>query len=256
MNRNSKETQSTSFGFGYSGRKIWFRNFWRRQSGYFIRPGDYDGQVAGQPDVVFRPDVRTITFLASINYGFNHRKFSNMAALWQLEKQKKSAGSFTAGLLLAHASFEAERPLIPEQWEGNFTAESFITSYRMRLVGANVGYLHTFAFLHSKRLFFSTAFIPGISYQFGTAFNQKENATIRKRKVGYQAEGRIIIGYNHKNWYVTLSTVTYQLSSIFNEQNPTFQSYTFSRLMFGYKFRVSKADRHEAKELRKQKSLR
>jgi hypothetical protein len=232
----------TSIGFGLTTRKLWFRNFYRRTQGYFIQnpeyfDPDFDPNVDPYPN---RPDMRTSVYYASLNYGFNNRKFSNMAALWQLERQKKSAGSFTVGLTFSLADFTADSLLVPAAFIDNFEPADLSVNLDFLLAGINAGYLHTFVFGRSSDFFVSVAVVPGLSYQRAIARAQgsvNENQ-LSKNTAGIHGEGRVVLGYNGNRWYASLSSVGYAISSNFSDVNPFSQGYTFSRIMVGYKFKM------------------
>jgi hypothetical protein len=244
------ETAMRSFGFGLTGRKLWFRNFYQKTQGYYVENPWYFNPNFN-PEVDFYPsrsDVTSTVYYANLNYGFNHRKFSNMAALWQLERQKKSAGSFTVGATLSLAYYNADSALIPSRYQHLFEGRDFITDFEFALVGINGGYLHTFAFGKQRKLFINLAFIPGISYQGGQAYSAITENTLNRQTIGAQVEGRLVFGYNGDRWYSSMSSVGYVISSNFEETNPFSQGYSFFRFVVGYKFLMPE---HNIKVLKK-----
>jgi len=249
-NPKKGETSMRSFGFGLTGRKLWFRNFYQKTQGYYVENPWYFNPNFN-PEVDFFPsrsDVTSTVYYANLNYGFNHRKFSNMAALWQLERQKKSAGSFTVGATLSLATYSADSALIPSRYQDLFEGRDFVTNFEFALIGLNGGYLHTFAFGKQRKLFVNLAFIPGLSYQAGTAYSAVTESTQTKRAPGAQLEGRLVFGYNGDRWYGSMSSVGYVISTNFEETNPFSQGYSFFRFVVGYKFLMPE---HNIKLLKK-----
>jgi len=245
-------TEAKSFGFGLTGRKFWFRNFWKKYKGYYMQNPDYfnpnfDPLVDEYPE---RSDLETTIYFANLNYGFNYRRFSNTASLWQLEKQKKSAGSFTAGLSFAYTRYGADSSLIIPEWRENFEEDAIIKSYNLTLFGVNGGYLHTFSMFRKKNLFISLALIPGLSYQVGKAVVGEEEIEVKRESIGTQTELRFVLGYNHKRWYTSFSGNFYLISNNFAEKNTIFQDYSFLRFMLGYKIKLRKTKSRFLKELR------
>lgn len=247
---NKGETIMNSLGFGLTGRKFWFRNFYQKTKGYYLdnptyfNP-DFNPAVDSYPS---RSDVSSTLYYANLNYGFNHRRFSNMAALWQLERQKKSAGSFTAGLTFSVAKYNADSALVPSAFQDYFEGRDFITDFRFGMVGVNGGYLHTFSLFKSRKFFISLALIPGISYQRGETYSSQTGAREKNYAFGAHAEGRFVLGYNGSRWYSSISSVAYAVSSRFSETNPFSQGYSFFRLVVGYKFLMPE---HNIKFLKK-----
>jgi len=234
------KTNSQSIGFGLTGRKFWFRNFWKKYDGYYMsNPEYYDPDFNPQTDeYILRPDLHNRIYFANLNYGFNYLKFSNMASLWQLEKQKKSAGSFTLGLSFAYNEYSSDSALIIPEWEDNFNNDALIAKFNLMLIGINGGYLHTFSLFKRRRLFISLALIPGLSFQTGKTFHENGTNLHRKNMIGLQNEARFVLGYNHERWYTSLSTIGYFIANNFAKDNSINQDYTFFRFMIGYKFKL------------------
>jgi hypothetical protein len=232
------ETEATSFSFGLTMRKLWFRNFFQHMRGYhlenptIINPG-FDPQTDNYP---YRPDVTTTVYFASINYGFNYRRYSHMASLWQLERQRKSAGSFTAGLSYAYNTYSADSALVPRAFQERFENQQFVLGYIKNVVGINLGYLYTLALGNDGRFFISLALIPGLSYQHERAFYDNDLPAQTFNGAGVHAELRGSLGYNGDKWYVAASLAGYAIASAFEGQNPSSVGYGFGRLAIGYKF--------------------
>lgn len=245
INRNyhktaNVNTKARSFGFGLTGRKFWFRNFWKKYKGYYMANPYYndepfDPTVDNYPQ---RNDLSTSIYFANLNYGFNYKRYSNMASMWQLEKQKKSAGSFTAGLSYANIRYKADSTLVLKKWRDNFEDDALIKSYSLNLIGLNAGYLHTFAMFKRKRLFLSGALIPGLSYQWAKAKLENNLPEVNKEMIGFQTNIRIVLGYNCNRWYTSLSGNLYVITNNISENSSISQDYTFIRFMVGYKFKV------------------
>jgi len=161
-----------------------------------------------------------------------------VASLWQLEKQKRSAGSFTTGLSFAYINYAADSSLIIPEWKENFNEDALIKEFNLTVIGINGGYLHTFSMFKRRRLFLSLALIPGLSYQTGKAFHESGDNPPRKNMIGLQNEARIVLGFSHKRWYTSLSTISYFIANSFAKENSINQNYAFFRFMIGYKIKM------------------
>lgn len=232
------ETKMSSLGFGLTGRKFWFRNFYQKTQGYYLENPEYfyPDFNALTDDYPSRSDMRSTLYYANVNYGFNHRRFSNMASLWQLERQKKSAGSFTVGVSFSIASYGADSALVPSKYQSFFSGSDFITDFDFLMLGLNGGYLHTFAFGKKRKLFISLALVPGLSYQSGSSYSNVTDETKNQQTIGAHGEARLIFGYNGDRFYGSVSSVSYVVSSSFHDSNPFTQGYSFFRFVVGYKF--------------------
>jgi len=234
------ETSMQSLGFGLTSRKFWFRNFFQKTQGYYLENPEYlnpnfNAQTDNYPH---RSDIRATIYYAVLNYGFNHRRYSNNAALWQLERQKKSAGSFTAGLTFSYATYSADSALVPSKYRDFFSERDFITAFDFTMLGLNGGYLHTFSFTKSKKFFLSLALIPGVSYQRGSSFSEVSDVAKDKYAFGLHVEARISFGYNGDVWYSSITSTGYAVSTAFDDTNPFTQGYSFFRFVVGYKIRM------------------
>jgi hypothetical protein len=233
------QTEAQTFGFGLTGRKFWFRNFFQRFQGYYLEnpwyyEPDFDVLNGIYPH---RNDVVTSTYFANINYGFNHQRFSNTASLWQIERQKKSAGSFTVGASYARIGFGADSALIPSFLE-DFPNDARITRLSFHLLGINGGYLHTFAIGKKRKWFVSLALIPGLNMQVGNVEVENGNGTVQKSSLGSLTEARIVLGYNGDKWYVTTSGITYNIVNRYAEETPMSNLYSTGRFVVGYRFKM------------------
>ncbi len=237
---NKGETTARSISFGLTMRKFWFRNFYQRMQGYHMDNPTY---VNPEFNPVFdqypyRSDLKTTIYFASINYGFNYRRYSHMASLWQLERQRKSAGSFTAGISYAYNSYGADSSLVPSEVQDRFANRDFLVGYFRNIFGLNIGYLYTLAFGNDGKFFISLALIPGLSYQFERAYYDNGLPAESLNGIGVHSEIRGSLGYNGNQWYTTASLAVYVIASAFEGQNPGSVGYGFGRFVVGYKFRL------------------
>jgi hypothetical protein len=231
---NKGKSENSSIGFGLTMRKFWFRNFYEWNKGYHV--ANYKDFYPELQTIPYREDITTSIYYATINYGFNHYRFSNMASMWQLERQQKSAGSFTAGVTFAYTEMNADSSLVSYDFEQfvNDTIAS-IKRYRTRVYGINFGYLHTFALSKNKKWFVSLALIPGFSYQNITVNGEGEGES-NSHVPGFQGEARVSLGYNGDKWYYGIVYRAYNITNNIHRHYPTSQIYDYFRFYFGYRF--------------------
>jgi hypothetical protein len=243
-------TQLRNFGFGITMRKITFRNFYQTTQGYYLaNPGYFNPDFNPQTDAYpHRDDLRSTVYYATLNYLFNHKTFSNNAALFQLERQKKSAGTFVTGATYSYVTYRADSALVPAEYQYLFLGNNFITSLYVNLIGANFGYMHTFVLTKNYKFFYSLGIIPGLSYQHGAAYYGNGQAPANRSALGLHAEGRMTFGYNGDTWYAATSIVGYALAGRIHEVNPYNQGFSFLRFSVGYRF---KKFQHNNKQLQK-----
>jgi hypothetical protein len=224
-------------GFGLTYRRLAFRNFFERNKGYFLNNTDaWLPSIANSPNPYYlRPDIETHTYFSSLNYTFNYKHFSNNAALWQLERQKKRAGSLVLGLSYIFNSFYADSSIVPTTGIDTFPRNNN-TYFSLNAIGVNTGFVGTLPFFKSKKWFLSGALIPGISYQFGHLTIEDLGAVKAKKLIGVQSEFRIAVGYNGDKYYAGLSYRAYGNVNAVNKQDPMNITNTFGRVYFGYRF--------------------
>lgn len=233
-------TDMRSVGFGLTGRKLLFRNFYHQTHGFYLTNPEYINPSfnPATDNYPFRSDVQSTVYYATLNYCFNHRKFSSIASLWQLERQQKSAGSFITGVSFSLAGYQSDSALFPQRLKNNFEKEDAITDFKYALYGVNAGYVHTFAFGRSRKFFLSLGLIPGISFQSGSSYSTTSGNRLYKNTVGLHTEARYSLGYNGDKWYAALCGTSYAVTSTFEGENPLAQGYFFSRIAIGHKFKM------------------
>jgi len=107
------------------------------------------------------PDMRSNLIHASGYYIFKPKKFSNMAAQGENERQLKSGGSFFAVLGFYYDNLMLNKGLIPASEAKNFVSQVNLVQLTSRSFSLNGGYAHTFVFL--KNMYFAMYFAPGLA---------------------------------------------------------------------------------------------
>jgi hypothetical protein len=202
-------TDHFNLGFGITGRKWWFRNFIARYNGYYVEdPTAID--TAWDPGEAYpvRNDLGSFTYLASFNYGFNYRRYSHNAFLWQLERQKRSQGTWVAGVTFWYNSLSSDSSLVPAYIRADFPDAANFNQVNRIILSLNGGYSYTLALW--KKGFLSGLLVPGITMQrqvffFPDGLANKDTDW----GLGLMAEFRVALGYNGDTWYTSLSYGNY-----------------------------------------------
>lgn len=239
ISREDPELGSTNgfgFTFGFTKRRLWFRTFYQDNKGYYLSSDFNDFNKRKNKDKI-RPDIRNEIFFASLYYGFNYKKFSYMAALWQIEKQKKSAASFTGGITFAKDRISGDSSLIPRPLlEGDSTLTPF-TSNGNYYYAINFGGAGTVVI--AKHFFLSGTFIPGISLQHGTWKDENGNSFKKNLVSSFALDLKIGGGYVGDKFYCGLNFFSNQLTSYGQgESLEISQDYVNFRIFAGYRFTV------------------
>ena len=168
------KTKGLGLSFGLTKRRLWFRTFYEKNSGFHVTSTHQLPDIANE---WVRPDITSETFYASAYYGFNYRKFSYMAALWQIEKQKKTSATLIGGLSYLRDKISSDSSLVPSVLVPKSEENNKILQSNNHYFLFNIGTAATIVI--RKNYFVTASFIPGISYQYGK-WKNSENTTFNK----------------------------------------------------------------------------
>jgi hypothetical protein len=225
--------------FGITGRRLWFYNFVQSHQGMYLSAASLPNMQVPGPALgsIIRPDLSSFTYFASLNYVFNHRRYSQMAALWQLDRQKRSRGTLVAGLSVFLNRLGADSLLLPSSLEGEFVFPTDFTSSVSRNLGFNVGYLHTFVV--KKKFFLHLGLVPAAVWQ-KKSYYLEDREMLTRQSVEMVNETRLVLGYNGIKNYTGISFTNYYFSeNLFQDKFSYLDySYSFVRIFYGFRLKV------------------
>lgn len=236
-------TENFGIGFGFTMPKWYFRNFLEQYSGYHITNPDlirfgYLDSIGMYP---YRSDIITTRYYASFNWVFNSDNYSNMASLWQLERQEKSAGSFVLGATFGRSVLWGDSTFVPFKQRENFADIMDINYMTASTFTINTGYQYTFVLSNSKKWFLHLGLNPGLGLSSGTAVEQVNDRFIDyPTKLAFSNEGRFIVGYNGDKWYFGYTAINYLTVDASSNANPLSNFNNYNRLYLGYRFTLPK----------------
>lgn len=199
-------TRSQGVGLGYTGRRLWFRGFWNTSSGFY----------AEQPEVLvkdwkdgdawpYRKDLKAETWMGSLNYALSKkRRYSQVAALTQMERQRRSAGTWVAGASFWLTRMSTDSTLVPVTGDLAFAPEARIVASRRTLIGATIGYTHTFVI--GRKGFIHLSLLTGAASSDQTRTLQGEARLPAQKGLSSITEFKGGIGFNGDRWYSSLTT--------------------------------------------------
>ena len=231
-NEESKETYGNTRSFDFQT-NMYLRKFsidlsYVRYGGYFMV--DINDSL-GIDTVVKRKDIKTQNIGASINYIFNHKKFSYRAVYLQNERQKKSAGSWFTGIYFSRAIIDSERGFIPEHYWDLYPDTKDLQRARTMQIGLQGGYAHTFVISH----FFGTLSLgAGLGYE-NLKFSDKTRDELTLHGVSPKFNIRGAIGYNSNRWTLSFQAVRDDLLVGGLRNNDVTYSYGSFRFLFAYR---------------------
>ncbi|MBS1582129.1 MAG: DUF4421 family protein [Bacteroidetes bacterium] len=228
-------TTSRGFGLGITGRRLWGRAFWNRTQGFYL-----DEAARWVPDwtertpTPVRGDLVNNTVLATANFALSTKqRFSQNAALFQMERQKKSAGTFVVGASAWLTDVRGDSALLTAAQTDTFGLAVRFSSVRRAVVGMSVGYTHTFAFWHKG--FITLAVLPGLAYQY-QEIRAENGATVQGGSGAGLSEFRIGAGFNGDAWYMAMVLAYYYSTGKLDERIGLGTTYGFARFALGLRF--------------------
>jgi hypothetical protein len=229
-------TRSQSLGFGATGRRLWIRSFWNLTTGF--RPEPPQAIVAGwQAGDAWplRPDLRSETVMASVNWATSKkRRFSQNAALWQMERQQRSAGTWVLGGALWYSDVRADSSLVPFRDSLAFDSASCIDRAQRFLLGPTFGYTHTFVFWH--RGFIHAALLTGAAYRSQKLRQAETGSWKTYTGASSLTEAKLGVGYNGNRWYTAITMAFYINSDSEEEKVQLGGMFGNVRFALGFRF--------------------
>lgn len=236
------ETKSLDLQTHFYMRKFVIDLYYHKYHGFYL-DNSFD-MVKNWPSAdtfLIRGDMHVKGLGGNLQYVFNSSRFSYRAAFNQTDWQKKSAGSFLAGVEGYFFTTTGDQSLIPDSiinpqfWEGTKYDRSEIFC-----VGLNGGYAHTFVI--RKRFFFTLSLQLGASGGKTTLLlGDDPSSELSSFSVNASMTGRFAMGYNSDRFYAGLSYANLRLR---NQAPPEEAWLNFDtgiiRLIAAYKIKLKK----------------
>ncbi len=223
-------TTSRGLGVGLTKRRLWARGIWNSTQGYYM---EESLRWTGSERPYVRPDLLNRTFMLSVNYALGGKlRYSQNAALFQMERQKKSAGTWVLGGTAWHTTVTADSSLLAPALLDTFRLATGFTGVQRLMLGATIGYTHSFVFWHKG--FIQASLLPGVAYAEqwidipGERLHGKGAAAVVEFKAG--------AGFNGDRWYTALTVSTYHASANIADELQLAMDHTSVRLALGIRF--------------------
>ena len=233
------DTEQFALRFSINGRRIWNSNVFQLYQGYYLSNPqntipNWNPQTEIYPQ---RPDIFTFTWFSNLYYCFSPQRFSYRAALWQLEKQQQSGGSFIAGLSYRFNLIDSDenQSMIPSVLYNDYQPQNRAIAVRQSTLTFHGGYVHSF--VNSKDLFLTLYFLPGIAIESGAYLPEDNILRIFNSEGAFATEFRFITGYNGDSWFGGLSLHSIAFAGNRSGELWVNTSMGSVRLFCGYRFR-------------------
>lgn len=235
--RGRGKTRYLDLQFHSYGRKFTIDLVGSFYTGFYLAPKGKAMNNAAEYYV--RPDLKINAGGATVQYIFNHKKFSYRAAFLQNEWQKQSAGTLLAGLEVYAGSIQADSSIVPTAIDSE-TAATALIQMRFFELGPSLGYAYTYVY---KRHFFVTG---AGSVSLSTGFNTFYDNEGRTRATGITPNTlfKVFGGYNSSSWAVSILYISNAQSLARDSDERAMRLNTGNvRLNFVYRFRPNKNTR-------------
>ena len=229
------ETGRFDMQLSYFGKRLAADGFIQQYKGYYMaNPSDFIPW--DNPNYPTARDLWVFSYGGSVHYIFNSNKLSVKAAYLRNQIQKKSAGSFAAGLFLYKDRVGSEQGFVPPELPTLLQQSVDLKEFDAFTIGVSGGYIYTFVL--RSNFFLNLSLFPGMGYRrFDLKTLDDTHRSINT--LGVQLIARSAVGYEFKHFYMglTMSVILRNFSYNVSEVNlGTGQV----RLTFGKRFDINR----------------
>lgn len=186
-----------------------------------------------------RPDIKTNVLRVSADYYFNHTQYSRKALTSQGELQRRTAGSFFAGVVLNRNVVSGDSSLIPSMV--NDTLFSYHNSMnRVRNVFAGIDGGYAITFVTPSKWFINGQF--GIGFAYNRCLLQYGGEPDRNYVVPDAFfQGELNVGYNSQRLYFAVSGNIFAIDSPMGEEGASINSTSvLLQATLAYRFKLDR----------------
>lgn len=233
---NKEASWQRSFRTGITSKRFWAKAMWQEYRGFRDFSLDTISFAVNQIKTNnLRNDIYSRMAYLSVMYAFNKKTYSHLASLFQVDRQRKSAGTWAAGLSYMRNYTQADSALI------QYTYQKKDNNLDIKRVGSGFisiqgGYAHTFVVKQSW--FFHISLFPAFSMQ-NNHIRFVNNRLERFEFVyGFNNEIQMSIGFNNDKFFAGFKYKN--MTFIDNLDNDGFYSYSLNQFRFFVGLRLHK----------------
>jgi len=241
---NRGTTKSRDFQLTIIGRKVITDLNYQSYKGFYVyNTSEYKISETSDDTIAIRPDINVTSFGINTNYVFNSRKYSLRGAFSFTDVQRKSAGSFMAGIYHSHVVFSSnDSSFIRHPFIHNFSPLlSEINQISQISVGVSGGYGYTLVIY--KKFIFSIAVNVGAGVQ--KTYYRKMDGTDESLKLNLatNVNAKNALRYDNLRFFIGV-LATYDQNFAFNTSVFNNDKYIARVVGFaGYRFNIKKNGR-------------
>lgn len=189
---------------------------------------EFDEEVNG-----FSVDIKG----ADVYYVFNHRRFSYPAAYSQSTNQKRSAGSFIAGLSFSDHNLKLDDGLLPKPIRDSLVGRP-LDFEEIHYSDYSISFGYAYNWVFARNCLLNVSLTPAVAYK-ESRLESEEQRTFTFRKVNFDFIARAALTWNNGKYYVGASWVYNDFNyrtEHFNLRN----GFGIARLYTGFNFGLKK----------------
>lgn len=237
-NDKKGKSKAQDFRIGMTGRKFAGNLFYRNTRGFNLENvNDWvPDWFENHEKYPFAQGLETRILALSFYYTFNHKKYSNAAAIRQNARQIKSAGSPVIGFQTNIEGIYSPTPML----SSDSLAKKFLNISKVQYLklGITGGYMHTFSI--KKRFYIHGAIIQGLLYSVGKGNYHTYKVTDDINAVGISLYFRLAAGYNSKKWYSGILFTGDIFANDVSSDLFSTSAYVNFKIFIGYRFPVNR----------------
>ena len=196
------ETERFDIQFSSMTSRFYFDLYLNRYKGYFNdNPNDFVNW-----NKTYFPQINDL-IVKSVGvsglYILNHKKYSYKAAYKRTAVQHKNAGSFALGIYGNYDDVYTDYGFIPREFPDSIKNNFDLKEFDNFNLGISFGYMYTFVIW--KCIVLNIAAFPGVGFQYSN-ITKTNNQKFAKSRIAPQLKGTLALGYEHKNFYLGLSS--------------------------------------------------
>ncbi len=202
-----------------------------------------------------RPDIRTNMLRVSADYYHNHTRYSRKALTSAGELQRRTAGSFVAGIMFNRNVVSGDSSFIPTAVNDSlFNYHSSMRHVRNIFVGADAGYALTI--VTPVKVFVNMQFSLGFAYDRNLfQVDAASDRDFNSMNIFMQGIGNL--GYNSDTWFLSISANLFAIEhalgdegASINSRNTLFQATLAYRIKLERDYGVGELFKEKYKEWR------
>ncbi len=242
---NSKDLQITVIG----RKVITDINIQNYKGFYLYNTGQYQLQGLDPDTFIVRPDIKVFAFGINTMYVFKSHKYSLRGAFSFTDVQRKSAGSFMAGVYHSYVEFRTEDSgFVNKPFQDNFSdIVNSINKIRVTTLGLSGGYGYTFVY---KKIIYSNCINIGYGGQRTTYHSIDETDHKQSLYGSVHLNAKSALRYDNLRFFTGI-LATYDNNYAYSRHDFKTENYIAKVMVFvGYRFNIKQNGRKVLKAMR------